>query len=102
MLAAALRSVLLLSIAVGAATAAAQPARLPFDAHLALVTPHELRVAPGGGGNVDIVVTNAGATSAAPFRVAHGSVRIGQASLEARPDSDCTVFSQQYDYPTYS
>lgn len=97
-----LRSVLLLSIAVGAGTAAAQPARLPFDAHLALVTPRELRVAAGGGGSVDIVVTNAGATSAAPFRVAHGSVRVGQASLEVRPDSECAVFSQQYDHPTYA
>ncbi len=97
-----LRSALLLSIAVGAGTAAAQPARLPFDAHLALVTPRELRVAAGGGGNVDIVVTNAGATSVAPFRVAHDAVRVGQASLEARPDSECAVFSQQYDYPTHS
>lgn len=102
MLAVLVRSVLLVSIVAGAGTTAAQSARLPFDARLTLVTPRELRVAAGGGRNVDIVVTNAGATSAAPFRIAHGSVRIGEASLEVRPDSECAVFSQEYAYPTYS
>ena len=97
-----LRSVLLWSIAVGAGTAVAQPARLPFDVQLSLVTPPELRVAAGHGASVDIVVTNAGSTAAEPFRVGPGSLRVGEGSLEPRPDSECAVFSQQFDGPTYA
>ena len=97
-----LGSALLLWVAAGAGTAAAQPAPLPFDAQLTLVTPRELRVAAGGGAAVHIVVTNASATPTAPFRVAGGAVRVGQGSLEARPDSQCDVFSQQYDDPPYA
>ena len=96
-----LQSILAVSLAA-VGNAAAQPARLPFDAHLALVTPGELRVAAGGGGSVDIVVTNVGATTVAPFRVGPGAVRVGQGWLEARPDSECGLFSQQYDAPAYS